>query len=316
MQCAAILLGSILLTGSHTAPTDSITLELGHARLILDAQGAVDSLTFADGTVWRGEGQPAFILETEQGTGTAKSASQNGDVLRVLFTGGAEADFQIHTERGLAVLRLVRVASDRPVLRFQLFGLPVPVETERIGILNAAQTERHFVAVMPAAPNVDLAQGQLATVRGDRAGCEHEFVQTDSDVKQGRSAARFTATCDDQPGGWSVRGRQFPQPLDLTGCQAIRAWVHGDGQGEALKIQLSDGQGGYRDNYLAIDFTGWRQVTLTDPPFNTLKYDHVTTLNFYYNGMPAGTTVTCLIDQVEAVLRQNGRDQAIALEDF
>ncbi|MHB8952316.1 MAG: CIA30 family protein [Pirellulaceae bacterium] len=316
MQCAAILLGSILLTGSHTAPTDSITLELGHARLILDAQGAVDSLTFADGTVWPGEGQPAFILETEQGTGTAKSASQNGDVLRVLFTGGAEADFQIHTERGLAVLRLVRVASDRPVLRFQLFGLPVPVETERIGILNAAQTERHFVAVMPAAPNVDLAQGQLATVRGDRAGCEHEFVQTDSDVKQGRSAARFTATCNDQPGGWSVRGRQFPQPLDLTGCQAIRAWVHGDGQGEALKIQLSDGQGGYRDNYLAIDFTGWRQVTLTDPPFNTLKYDHVTTLNFYYNGMPAGKTVTCLIDQVEAVLRQNGRDQAIALEDF
>ena len=316
MHCATLLLSSMVLIGGHPAPGDSITLDLGHARLILDVQGGVDRLEFSDGTVWPGGGQPAFILETAQETVAVQSVSRDGDILHIVFSKGAQADFQIHIAPGLAVLRLVRLSADRPVLRFQLFGLPVPVETERIGTLNAAQTEQHFVAVMPAEPNVDLAQEQLGTVRGDRAGCQHEFVQTDSDVKQGRCTARFTATCDDQPSGWSVRGRQLPQSLDLTGCRAIRAWVHGDGQGEALKIQLSDGQGGYRDNYLTIDFAGWRQVTLTDSPFNTLKYDHVTALSFYYNGLPAGKTVTCLIDQVEAILERDGREEVVLLEDF
>ena len=32
--------------------------------------------------------------------------------------------------------------------------------------------------------------------------------------------------------------------------------MHGDGKGEQLKIQLYDGTGGYRDNYLPIDFKG------------------------------------------------------------
>ncbi|MHB8972519.1 MAG: CIA30 family protein [Pirellulaceae bacterium] len=316
MHYAALLLGSMLLSGTPTESTGNITLDLGTARLVLDAQGGVDSLTFADGTVWPGGGQPACILETEQETVSAQSVSRDGDVLRVVFAGGAQADFQIHTEAGLAVLRLVRLSSAQPVRRFQLFGLPVPVETERIGTLNAAQTERHFVAVMPAEPNVDLAQEQVGTVRGDRKGCQHEFVQADTDVKHGRFAAHFTATCDDQPSGWSVRGNQLPRPLDLTGCQAIRAWVHGDGQGEALKIQLGDGQDGYRDNYLTIDFEGWRQVTLTDAPFNTLKYNHVTSLSFYYNGLPAGKTVTCRIDQVEAILQREGREEVVLLEDF
>ena len=68
-------------------------------------------------------------------------------------------------------------------------------------------------------------------------------------------------------------GRNFSAPLDLTGCQAIRVWVHGDGKGQACKFQFYDGQGGYRDQYVTIDFQGWRQLTLSDPPLDTLKYN-------------------------------------------
>jgi len=83
---------------------------------------------------------------------------------------------------------------------------------------------------------------------------------------------------------------------------AIRAWVKGDGGGESLKIQLFDGQGGYRDDYVTINFTGWRQVTLDQPALNTLRYGHVERINFYYNGLPRQRTVSCLLDGVEALL--------------
>ena len=75
--------------------------------------------------------------------------------------------------------------------------------------------------------------------RGDRAGCSHQFVQAADQVQVGQSRGRGSRPpATTKPGGWSVRGKQFPAPLDLTGCQAIRAWVYGDGQGEQLKIQL------------------------------------------------------------------------------
>ena len=198
-----------------------------------------------------------------------------------------EPNWQVHCENELAVFRLERIESPQPIQRLQLFTLPVPRETERIDSLNAAQTERHFVAVMPVEPNVEVSSHATGDVCGDRAGCRHPFEQTSAVVKEGHFAARFTASSHDQPDGWSVQGRPLPRTLDLTGCQAIRAWVHGDGKGQALKIQLCDGQGGCRDNYLPIDFVGWRQVTLTDPPYNTLRYDRVTGINFYYNSLPA-----------------------------
>ena len=183
------------------------------------------------------------------------------------------------------------------------------------GTLNGAALDGNFAAVMAAKPNVHAYNRQASGARADRAGCNHEFTPA-TPGQTGAQAARFTATCDARPGGWSMRGRDFSAPLDLTGCRALRAWVHGDGRGEALKIQLYDGAGGYRDNYVAIDFHGWRQVTLTNCPINSLRYDRVSALNFYYNGLPASTTVTCLVDHVEALLAREGAPRVVTLEDF
>ena len=69
---------------------------------------------------------------TAQETVAVQSVSRDGDILHIVFSKGAQADFQIHIAPGLAVLRLVRLSADRPVLRFQLFGLPVPVETDAL----------------------------------------------------------------------------------------------------------------------------------------------------------------------------------------
>jgi hypothetical protein len=242
-----------------------------------------------------------MALEANGTTHSAESAELSGNTLAVRFGNGSRAEFQVSRGHGFAVFRLTKYEAPQPVARFRLFQLAAPLQARACGTVNGAALDGNFAAVMAAKPNVHAFDQQAGGARADRAGCSHEFAQV-APGKAGAHAARFTATCDAQPSGWSMRGRNFAAPLDLSGCRAIRAWVHGDGRGEALKIQLYDGQGGYRDNYVPIDFQGWRQVTLTNCPINSLRYDRVTTLNFYYNGLPASTTVTCLVDHVEALV--------------
>jgi hypothetical protein len=291
------------------------TLDLGGATIDLDANGSAVRLAFA------GE-QPLtarapFEIETEAGPRSARSVRLHGQRLRVEFEGGAAAEFAVTRDRGFALFRLTRLDSDRPVKRFRLFALPVPAGAADVPMLGGAQTTDRFLGVVPASINVRSVHQQVTGLRADRAGCTHQFVQDAADARQGSFAGRFTATSDATPGGWSVRGRGLAGPLDLTGCRAVRAWVHGDGKGQSLKIQLADDQDGYRDDYVKIDFTGWRQVTLHRPDLNTLRYDRVKSIRFYYNGLPAKETVTCGIDQVEALIaRDGGAERGIPLEDF
>jgi len=292
-----------------------VTLDLSTARLTLDARGAVAAFTFNDGTRWPASGQPAMVIEGGGKTWAVHSITRAGDALNVEFDDGTRARFHVVERPGLVLLRLETLDPRTPIDRLRLFRLVLPAEAKLGGTLNAGYTDRWVAAVMAATPNVEARSETTGSYRADRPGGSHRFVRI-AQARAGGSAAEFTATADARPGGWSVRGKPLDRTLDLTGCHAVRAWVHGDGKGEQLKIQLFDGAGGYRDNYVPIDFKGWRQVTLTNPPYNTLRYDHVTTLNIYYNSLPPGQTVTCLVDQVEAIVDRGGKEEAILLEDF
>ena len=292
-----------------------LKLDLATATLTLDDRGVVSALVFPDGTRWPGLKQPVFALETASGTILPKHVKRDGETLRIDFDDGSTASFQLRQQKGLVLFRLVSLKTQGPVDRFRLFRLDIP-ETARLGVtLNAGSTDRWAAAVLAAELNVNAYSSSTMAYRADRPGCSHEFTRTEQ-AKAGRFAARFTATSDSQPGGWSVRGKPWSRPLDLTGCKAIRAWVHGDDQNEQLKIQLFDGSGGYRDVYIPINFKGWRLLTLTDSPLDTLRYDHVAALNLYYNGLPEGRTVSTLIDQIEAVVERGGRRKSVVLEDF
>ena len=261
-------------------------------------------------------GEPAcFRSQTSAGRVFPKTVRQAGDAIEVAFEDGSTAHFQVHREPGVALFRLVAFAPRGHVKRFQLFRLDAPLPAHVGGTLNAAFSGQYAAAVMAAEPNVNAAPASFESSRADRPGCSHVFASTDQS-KVGHAAARFAATSDSKAGGWSVQGRPWKTAIDLTRCKAIRAWVHGDALNEQLKVQLFDGAGGYRDDYIPIDFIGWRLVTLTSPALNTLHYDHVTALNLYYNGLPQNRTVTCLIDQIEAVIDRAGRTQTVTLEDF
>ena len=320
MRMPTLLACAVLVLAISPVSAD-VQLDLGPARLTLDQRGCVTALTLADGTAWPVDDRPVFSLETDQGIRVPESVELAGDLLKVRFQGGAVAEFAVKTtptaagpsaatpEGGMAIFELRRLQSDEPPTTLRLFHLAVPPRAEVAGTLNACSTPDWSVAVMGAEPNVDAGLESSGGSRADRPGCSHEFVQAADQFKVGSHAARFTATSDAKPGGWSMRGKRFPAPLDLTGCKAIRAWVYGDGNGQSLKIQLFDGRGGYRDNYLTIDFQGWRQVTLTDPPINTLRYERTDALHFYYNSLPPGKTVTCYVDQVEAMLDRDGAER-------
>ncbi len=304
----------LLLIGIATTGRAEVVYDLGTATLTLDDRGA-SRLTFADGAAWPKTGTSALSLRKDGQTLRPQSVQGNAERIVATFPGNITAEFAVMVRNGFAAFRLTKLSNAEGVETLGLFRIGLPAEARVRRVLNAATVGTNTAALMACEPNVRAFSELPGAHRADRAGCRHTFGPTD-DAKAGQTAARFTATADEKPGGWSMRGSRFDTRHDLTGLTAIRAWVHGDGQGQMLKFQLCDEAGGCRDTYLKIDFTGWKQVTLTDRPYDKMNPERVAALQLYYNSLPAGRTVTCLIDHVEAIVQRNGQEQVVLLEDF
>ncbi len=139
---------------------------------------------------------------------------------------------------------------------------------------------------------------------GCHSGVTQKLSRSSDNVKFGKTSACYTAISSrDDNGGWSVKSKRFKEPIDLSGFAAIGFWLHGDANGQSFKLQLRDAEGGWQDNYTRVDFNGWRycQFDLGGP--NLKDADKIDGLNIYYNGIPAGKTVTCYVDEIR-VLRE------------
>ncbi|MBM4089354.1 MAG: LamG domain-containing protein [Planctomycetes bacterium] len=137
---------------------------------------------------------------------------------------------------------------------------------------------------------------------GCNPGVTQELVRSSEFVKHGDSGARYSAVSTrDDNGGWSYTSKPLAEPLDLSRFAAIGFWLHGDGQNEAFKFQLSDAEGGWQDMVTVVDFTGWRycQFPLGGPSLKDPR--RIRAINIYYNGIPAGKRVTCHVDEIRAV---------------
>jgi hypothetical protein len=125
-----------------------------------------------------------------------------------------------------------------------------------------------------------------------------------------------------QPGGRAVRTaliEGLPEEITTTNrwARALGVWVHGDGKGEVLNIQLRAANGGYRDHYVDIDFTGWRYCELTRPESDRVfefdagystkhtvrhfQYDRIASLFLRFNSIPPESDVRCLVGPVKAL---------------
>lgn len=158
----------------------------------------------------------------------------------------------------------------------------------------------------PPGDSQALATNQYnPTTHGSRAtsaGVTQELKLVTDDVKEGTSACSFKAVSTlNSRGGWATFGRAFDPPLELKDYEYLGLWVKGDGKGEALKVQLWDVAGTPQDQYIPIDFTGWRFIELPRPNPAVLDYTKIARLNFYYNGMPANTECHCLLDGLKVL---------------
>ena len=72
----------------------------------------------------------------------------------------------------------------------------------------------------------------------------------------------------DRRAAWARAGKTFAPDLDLSKHQAMGLWVHGDGKGQVLNLQLtcpSHIVAGIGEHYIVVDFTGWRYFELIEP---------------------------------------------------
>ena len=143
-------------------------------------------------------------------------------------------------------------------------------------------------------------------------------------VKIGNVSGCYTATSKmgARQGAWSSAGKTFSPPANLTGHEALGVWVHGDGKGEVLNLQLkspshlshADG-----DHYIIVDFTGWRYFELVEPegrrhadytwPYGgiysiyreSIRPSSVESLNLYFNNLPPKDTATCYLSPIRAL---------------
>ncbi len=138
----------------------------------------------------------------------------------------------------------------------------------------------------------------------DRAAAEKVTFSLRSvtdNVKVGKNSALITAdsTRQERVGSWLRASRRFSPPMDLSACQAMGVWVHGDGKGEILNLQLrspSHLSHATCDHTIPIDFEGWRYFELVE--FDT---EHYAGMGWPYGGQYATYRENLLYKSVESL---------------
>jgi hypothetical protein len=144
-------------------------------------------------------------------------------------------------------------------------------------------------------------------------------------VKAGTASGAFTASSEgkvSRSASWAKVRKEFKPPLNLQNHEGLGLWVHGDGKGEVLNVQLtspSHVSWGIGDHYINVDFTGWRYFELVEPegerwqeytwPYGGaysmfrehVDYKQVETMSLWYNNLPAGGSVTCYLSPIRGL---------------
>ncbi|NQT51371.1 hypothetical protein HQ576_04940 [bacterium] len=154
----------------------------------------------------------------------------------------------------------------------------------------------------------------------------HALAPSAEQVKVGKTSGRYTATntAATRRGTWAKMGKLFAPHVDMRKHAAFGLWIHGDGKGELLNLQLVNPRQYYYtldEHYVKIDFQGWRYVELLLRERDAdqhglyawpyaghyavyrapLVRNHVSELNLYLNHLPPKGSVTCTLSPIKAL---------------
>jgi hypothetical protein len=141
------------------------------------------------------------------------------------------------------------------------------------------------------------------------------------------AARAFTATNSGavaRTAAWAKLDRTFKPCLNVKGREAIGVWVEGDGQGQVIAVRLESPRhiafGAVADRYITVDFTGRRHFTLVETESarwsdfvwndgkghysvyrENVDFGAIESVSLWYNNLPQGREVRCVIGPVKAV---------------
>jgi hypothetical protein len=173
-------------------------------------------------------------------------------------------------------------------------------------------------------------------------------------VPPGASAAGRIVLTSRRPqrnGAWAKTGMTFTPYANLAD-KGIGVWIHGDGRGALLNIQVQSPahlHGGICERYVRIDFEGWRYVELIEPESDAIvdwdwpyglrradwgkhperlmlvaspllyypvNYQNIESLNLWLNNLPADGETTITLGPIKAVplVKTTIRNPAVTID--
>jgi hypothetical protein len=138
---------------------------------------------------------------------------------------------------------------------------------------------------------------QLREARGVR----QTFEISSERPKIGPRSAVWSVKNSGDHGGWASVGRRFATPVNLGGSNALALWVHGDGGGEQLRIQLSDSAGRAATWLVPIGFHGWRLCTYGVADAPKLDWSKIAALQFWVQSLRVGMSAQVGLDDLRAL---------------
>ena len=203
-------------------------------------------------------------------------------------------------------------------------------------VQNAFETQParlRVEALMAAAPYdapdsvllEDYSAGQPLPQRRSAENVSAALALDKETVKAGTASAHLTAASSlpKREGSWSQFGKTFESPFNLGSQPALGVWVHGDGKGELLNLQVlssaGSAAGGIGDHYVPINFTGWRYFELVEfegghiadyvwPYGNAysiyrehVEFGAIESFSVWLNNLPPNDSVSCLLSPVRAL---------------
>jgi hypothetical protein len=188
---------------------------------------------------------------------------------------------------------------------------PKPCEISTApGVAAKLEVSREYIKTGTASGYFSAWRTQSAPVEAARVD---EFSPTEHGQRKSRGGVP----------NWASAQFVFSPPKDLSDKGALGVWVYGDGKGELLNIQYASPEhlvGGIADNYIPIDFTGWRYFELIEPegervedyiwPYSGNAYaiyrelvhwNAISRLSLWLNNLPANGAANVYVSPIKAL---------------
>lgn len=224
-------------------------------------------------------------------------------------------DYAVHKVTGLADGTGTWTVNNR------FTAQPVKVRIQALYSVEPYDSEESLVLA-------EFAGDDEFAIRAAASGISHSLEPSKDQAKGGVAATsgRYSAksTAGSRRGAWARVGKTFAPEADIDKYDALGVWIHGDGKGELLNLQLVSPPQYYHaldEHYVTVDFRGWRYFELLLRERDAGRYgdyvwpyqghyavyraplvrQHVSELNLYLNDLPPQESVTCLLSPIKAL---------------